>query len=99
MTKHEIPTTSKKHRIIPVPEPTETENVQSISDPNGITPLEPDPTQLKTILDEESSQIRLSEVESQYTGDLFEETVLELVREGKMALNPVGDIVHVKYTG
>ena len=98
MTKHEIPTTGKNHRITPVPEPTETENIPSISDSNGITPLEPDPTQLKTILDEQSSQIRLCELESDYTGDLFEETVVKLVREGKIALNPVGDIVHVKYT-
>lgn len=98
MTKHKIPYTAENHRITPVPEPADPENIPSISDSNGITPLEPDPTQLKTILDEESSQIRLSELESQYTGELFEETVLELVREGKMALNPVGDIVHVKYT-
>lgn len=43
-----------------------------------------------------TGQTRLTDLQERYNGHDFEQTVISLVRQGEIALIPVGDHVHVR---
>lgn len=63
--------------------------------PRPLTPSKPD-TDLRLTLDRLGSQVRLSELEAEYSGPFFDRSVLDLVREGEVSLLAIGESVVIR---